>query len=193
MALDSTQYRDAMLALLPQGAAWPKHPNSDMGKLFQALSYECERIEKRAESLHRERSPFTTIEMLPEWLADWGLPDNCMGDSLSTAQLRDMLIAKVTTLGCQSKQFFTDFASQNGYDVSPITEYTQADQGTASGFNGDDWNFIWQVTGPTGTVKKAQCGSAQCGDPFVQSGDSLLDCLLQNRVHTHRKLLIKVS
>lgn len=191
MALAAEQYRDAMLALLPNGPAWPSHPDTDLGKLFLALGREFGRIEKRAEEMLAEFTPWGASEMLSEWLSDWDVPGKDINETLTATQLKQLLIAKVTTPGTQSRDYFIKYAAAFGYDITPITEYTSTQRGTEIGFTNEAWNFIWQIVGPPTPVARATFGVTKFGEPFQAWGNTELEKLLKPRVHTHRKLLIR--
>lgn len=186
MAVD-TEYRDAMLHLLPRGKAWPRHPDSDMAKFLLALSKELVRVEQRVQQLMRERNPATTVEMLNEWLNDWDVPGPNVAGDIGTSRLRDLLIAKIQSIGWQSRQYFLDLASSLGFTVT-IEEYTEADPGPI-GYTGDEWNFIWKITAPATDITPARFGTSRYGDLYQEWGDDVLENFLRDHVHTHRVLL----
>lgn len=183
----ATEYRDAMLALLPRGKAWPRHPNSDLAVLFLAFAKELVRVEQRVQQLLRERNPATTSEMLPEWLIDWDVPGPYVPGDLGASRLRDLLVAKITASGWQSRQYFLDLASSLGFEIS-IEEYTEADPGP-TGYTGDEWNFVWKITAPATEVTPARYGTARYGDLYQEWGDDVLENFLRSHAHTHRVLL----
>lgn len=186
MAVEA-DYRDAMLSLLPRGKAWPRHPESDFGLLFFALAKELVRIERRVYELLKERNPALTSEMLPEWLHDWNLPGPNITGDLSDTELRNLLVAKITSAGWQSRQYFMDLASTLGFEIS-IEEFTEADPGE-SGYTGDEWNFVWRIIAPATDITPARYGVARYGDLYQDWGDDVLENFLREHVHTHRVLL----
>ena len=74
-----SDYTEAFLALLPQGQAWPKHAPDSI--LVQGVTGLCDFwgfVDGRAaDLLERESDPRLTIELLPDWERNWGLPDPC--------------------------------------------------------------------------------------------------------------------
>ncbi len=183
----AADYRDAMLALLPRGKAWPTHHESHFGLLFLALSHELVRVEQRVQQLLLERNPATTSEMLPEWLEDWGVPEPMVTGDLGASRLRDLLVAKITAPGWQSRQYFIDLAATLGFEIT-ITEYTEADPGP-TGYAGNEWNFVWKITAPATDVTPARYGTARYGDLYQEWGNDVLENFLRSHAHKHRVLL----
>jgi uncharacterized protein YmfQ (DUF2313 family) len=119
-----SDYRDAFLELLPQGQAWPKH--SLESTLWQSCDGLCNYwgyVDGRAaDLLERESDPRQTVELLPDWERNWGLPDPCYTAPQSIDERQKALVARMTLYGSQSRQFYIDFVKFLGYDIT-ITEY----------------------------------------------------------------------
>src|SRR6516162_2792503 len=119
-----SEYRDAFLELLPQGQAWPKHSlDSVLWKACDGLNNYWGWVDGRAaDLLEQESDPRTTVELLPDWERNWGLPDPCFAEPLSVHDRQVALVQRMTIEGGQSRQFFVDVAAQLGYTIT-ITEY----------------------------------------------------------------------
>ena len=119
-------YRDAFLTLLPQGQAWPKHAmDSVLWQTCDGLNQYWGYVDSRAaDLLERESDPRTTIELLPDWERNWGLPDPCFKSTPSVSDRQRMLVFKMTLLGGQSRDFFITNVALDmlGYTVT-ISEY----------------------------------------------------------------------
>jgi uncharacterized protein YmfQ (DUF2313 family) len=116
-------YAEAMQALLPQGQAWPRHDDSALMKVVRGLTAIWGNFEVRASMLLEvESDPRTTIELLPDWERNWGLPDPCYNAPLSGGERQTALVQRMTIEGGQSRQFFIDAAAYIGYTIS-ISEY----------------------------------------------------------------------
>jgi uncharacterized protein YmfQ (DUF2313 family) len=117
-------YREAFLALLPQGQAWPKRALDSV--LFQAVdgltNYWGFVDGRAADLLERESDPRATVELLPDWERNFGLPDPCYTTPQTVAARQAALVQRMTLLGSQSRQWFIDAAAQLGYGIT-ITEY----------------------------------------------------------------------
>jgi uncharacterized protein YmfQ (DUF2313 family) len=119
-----SDYRDAFLELLPQGQAWPKHSMDSV--LWQACDGLCEYwgyVDGRAaDLLEIESDPRTTVELLPDWERNFGLPDPCYTAPQTVAARQQALVARMALYGSQSRQWYIDFAKFLGYDII-ISEY----------------------------------------------------------------------
>ena len=69
-----------------------------------------------------ESDPRSTVELLPDWERNWGLPDPCYEEPQSIAERQLALVMRMTMEGGQSRQFFIDVAAMIGYTIT-ITEY----------------------------------------------------------------------
>ena len=117
-------YTEAFLSLLPQGQAWPKHaPGSVLCKTSAGLCDYWGFVDGRAaDLLERESDPRLTIELLPDWERNWGLPDPCYTAPLTIAERQFALVQRMTIQGAQSREFFIEVAASIGYHIT-ISEY----------------------------------------------------------------------
>ena len=65
----------------------------------------------------RESDPRATIELLPDWERNWGLPDPCYTAPQTIGQRQLALVMRMTMQGAQSRAFFINVAAQIGYPV----------------------------------------------------------------------------
>ncbi len=73
---------------------------SVLNDLIDALVVEHSRLSNRIEDIFDEMDPRTTVEMLPDWERNWGLPDPCASPPLTTVPERQAaLTARVTGRG----------------------------------------------------------------------------------------------
>jgi len=119
-----SDYRNAFLELLPQGEAWPKHTiDSVLWKACDGLNKYWGFVDGRAaDLLEIESDPRTTVELLPDWERNFGLPDPCYTAPQTVAQRQIALVARMTLWGSQSRQWYIDFAAFLGYNIT-ISEY----------------------------------------------------------------------
>ena len=117
-------YREAFLELLPQGQAWPKRAlDSVLFQTVDGLTNYWGFVDGRAaDLLERESDPRATVELLPDWERNFGLPDPCYTTPQTVAARQVALVQRMTLLGGQSRQWFIDAAAQLGYSIT-ITEY----------------------------------------------------------------------
>lgn len=116
-------YKQAFLALLPQGQAWPRHPESLLYKVVAGLCEYWGFVDSRAaDLLEIESDPRKTVELLPDWERNWGLPDPCYEAPQTIGQRQLALVMRMTMQGAASREFFIAVAAQIGYTIT-ITEY----------------------------------------------------------------------
>jgi len=192
MGMTADQYLSQLQALLPSGAAWPRHPDSDQTKLLRALAEELARIDRRAEVLLDEADPQTTTELLPDWEAAHGLPDPCTGPLDTLQQRRAAVLAKLTSQGGQSLPFYIQLAKALGYTVT-ITEFhgvLYAGRGAA----GDpvasaDNPHLWRINAPAETAQPFCAGSGTAGEALSSWGKELLECAITRLKPAHTTVL----
>lgn len=116
-------YGSAFLELLPQGQAWPKRPGTILDLACRGLAEYWGFVDSRAaDLLERESDPRYTMELLPDWERNWGLPDLCYTAPLTFGERQLALRMRMTMEGSQSREFFIRVAAQIGYTIT-ITEY----------------------------------------------------------------------
>jgi uncharacterized protein YmfQ (DUF2313 family) len=120
---DGEDYAHAMQALLPQGQAWPRNEESALMKVVRGLTRIWGDFEIRASKLlEMESDPRNTVELLPDWERNWGLPDPCYDEPQSIAERQLALVMRMTMQGAQSREFFIQVAAMIGYTIT-ISEY----------------------------------------------------------------------
>jgi uncharacterized protein YmfQ (DUF2313 family) len=124
MRRSGDDYVDALAALLPVGPAWPREYDSTLMKLVGGFSQIWgDPVDARAaDLLEIESDPRQTIELLPDWEYNYGLPDPCYTAPQTIGQRQLALVMRMTMLGSQSREFFIEVAAEIGYTIT-ITEY----------------------------------------------------------------------
>ena len=207
-------YAQAMLQLLPQGQAWPRFPDATEVLTIYGLAQYWGFVDSRAaDVLEIESDPRLTIELLPDWERNWGLPDPCLTDPPTDLNSRHAaLVAKMTLYGDQSREFFINLAAQLGYTIT-ITEYSPymcgvSQVGDTRGLDPDsnpgDWRwmlgppelrFYWTVHVGSLSLIYFRCGSSQCGvDRLLEIGvASDLECVLDRYAPAHTQIVYDYS
>ena len=116
---DGPDYAEGMLALLPQGIAWPRDDrDSILVKTVKGLANYWGFVDSRAaDLLEIESDPRKTLELLPDWERAWGLPDPCFASPQTVEERRRILILWMTWMGGQSRKYFTDLMAWLGYTI----------------------------------------------------------------------------
>ncbi len=186
----ASDYQQLLFALLPQGAVWPRDPDSTLGQTLAALAEEMARVDARALDLLDEADPRTTYELLPDWEQTCGLPDACAGLGASLQERRAAVVARVTHRGGQSPAYFQDLAASLGY-AATVSEHRPFRAGL--GRSGDpvygaDWVFAWRVTTSQAAPRVLfRAGQSAAGERLASWGLEPLECAVRAAApaHTH--------
>ncbi len=209
-------YAEALAGLLPHGQAWPRWPESVLMRTVRGLAQFFGFVDARAaDLLERESDPRLTLELLPDWERNWGLPDPCFKQAQTIDQRHALLILKMTLLGAQSREFFIAMAAWLGYTIT-ISEFAPFMAGVSQA--GDtrgmvNWNdtpgqhpdipdfrwyigppemrFYWVVHIINAPLTWFRSGAGQAGvDPHLRIGYAYdLECLL-NRWKPAQTLIV---
>lgn len=142
-------YRSQILALMPRGRAWPHHVGSVLARYVDALAARFADIDARAVALLDELLASRTVDLLPEWEADVGLPDDC-SELASTLQARRASVVLVLTgQPDMSPESFREIGRRFGADLN----VHQLDQARADAIPGLDttngrWRYVWWIEIP---------------------------------------------
>jgi len=206
---NGSDYAEALLRLLPWGQAWPRHEDSTLVKTIRGLASYWGFVDGRAaDLLEIETDPRLTMEMLPDWERNWGLPDPCFPESTTIEQRRAMLMLKMTLLGGQSRAFFTGIMKWLGYDVV-IKEFSPFMAGISRA--GDtrpspEQNFRWYIGPPemrfywtifpaTVSLVWFRAGQGEAGvDHHLEIGlTETINCLLERWKPAHTDIVMDTS
>ncbi|VIO80121.1 YmfQ family protein [Bradyrhizobium ivorense] len=202
-------YADALAGLLPYGQAWPRGDDSVLMRAVRGLAGIFGFVDARAaDLLERESDPYTTIEMMPEWERAFGLPDRCLAEPLSMDARRAALIARITMMGAQSREFFIALAAAIGYTIfitefrpfmvglDRVGEHRDFDTGEPTYFFGPPENrFYWIVHVAGARLTWFRVTSGQVGiDPHLRIGLATdLECLLRRYKPAHTEIIFDYS
>jgi uncharacterized protein YmfQ (DUF2313 family) len=207
-------YAEALAALLPTGPAWPREGDSVLMALTGGLAqiWGAPVDARAADLLERESDPRKTIELLPDWERNWGLPNPCYKAPTGIGERQAALVYKMTTLGGQSREFMIEAAAYIGYEIS-ITEYRPFMVGidrvgdnrtiNADGSYSDypyilgppENRFYWSVHVDTAKLIWFRVTAGQCGiDPHLRIGlADDLECLLNQIKPAHTEIIFDYS
>jgi len=208
-------YCSAFLSLLPQGPAWPRTPGSTLERACCGLSLYWGEVDRRAaDLLEQESDPRRTLELLPDWERNWGLPEECYEEPQTIADRQIALKNKITMLGAQSRQYFIGLAASIGYTIT-ISEYAPFMVGVSNVgdtrplpldpdpmvgeyrwyIGGPEMRFYWTVHVGAARLSWFRAASGQTGvDPHLRIGlADDLECLLNKYKPAHTKIVFNYS
>ncbi|WP_374631823.1 YmfQ family protein [Ferrovibrio sp.] len=188
-------YRAQLLALLPQGLAWPREPDTNLYLTLEAYAVLLSALQNRLCDLREEADPRTTSEGLVEWETDYGLPDPCAGDVQTTVGRRARLLAAVYARGGADAVYFEQLAARLGHEIT-ITEYKPFRVGQSR--VGDPlWDakagFVWRVDAPSTTIERFKVGKSRIGDALGYWSNAPLECAIRHRRPRHTAVVFRYS
>lgn len=184
----AAEYREQLKALLPPGQAFPRDPGTTLHDLLDGMSLELARVDDRASALPQEVNPNTTLELLPDWERVAGLPDKCSGALEETLQgRRNALLAKLTSTGGQSADYFIQLAASLGYAVTiEVFRPFRAGRSAAGDvLSNGDWAFAWRIHAPDVTVIPFRAGLSVAGERLRVWGSDTLECKIRQLAPAH--------
>jgi uncharacterized protein YmfQ (DUF2313 family) len=174
--------------LLPRGRVWQRGWGARQAEALLTLMPTWVRLHGRANTLIGDAFPCSTFELLPEWEASLGLPDECIG-ALDTIQQRQAAVcSKFTARGGQSEQYFIDLAAAAGYEIEAILDFAPfrvSIDSVGEPLNGEEWAYAWVVIAPPTTVTYFRTGASTAGEPLAAWGDKTLICLIERYAPAH--------
>ena len=198
MSYTASDYLQALLNYLPHGKLWDdlRVPGSGLYELLDACAQTFARFDNRCDDLRLELDPRYTIQLLNDWEAFAGLPDECAVGLATTLQTRHFdLVSKLTQPGGQTPAFYISLATAMGYTIQIINYkpfvcgFSQCgiDQLMDYGHQVRDYWSI-KIFGPR--VTYFHCGESECGiDPITKIDLAEdLECRIRHIARAHKIL-----
>lgn len=144
------QYAQAFKQLMPLGMLFDLEESSNFYKLIIAICANYELFDEYCDNFINEIYPNTTLELLPEWEREYGLPDSCSIPDSTIEQRRKLLLAKYNALGGQTPAYYIALAAYLGYAITIIefadfAPFRTNINRTNDVLYGESWQWVWQV------------------------------------------------
>lgn len=173
-------YIQQLLALRPYGPAWP-----ETDALLESAAVEFAADHNRAADLIEQADPRTTTDLFTDWERVAGLPDTCITDEQTLAQRRATLLARLTTIGGQSAQYFIGLAAQLGYTIT-INDFDLYDvtDDVSALIVSEPWQYAFQVNATLNTVFVFAVNDS-VDDPLAAWSNVALECTINRYKPAH--------
>lgn len=183
-------FHGALQNLMPRGRAWNKDPGSVQDRTLACFAPAFQRSAADALALIADAFPATALDLIPEWQLSLGLPDPCAGASPTHIQQRQQIVARLTDSGGQSAAYFINLAKQLGYVITITNDapFRCGQSYCGQHLGNQDWFFLWTVHAPEFTNEPFLAGQSTAGDPLGSTGNTVLQCELQERQPAHTVL-----
>ena len=205
-------YVSPISQLYPRGPAWPTwDQTSVLMKWIGGTAQIWGDVDGYADTfLVVESDPRSTMQMLPDWEAAFGLPDDCLNEPLSIGDRQKALVQRITMEGGQSRQFFLNLAAQVGQEIE-IIEHSPftcglSQVGDTSGLTESGWprwelgdphmRFYWTIAPAIPRLTWFRCGgTSELGkDPFLTIGQYTdTECLFGRLKPAHTSLAFDLT
>lgn len=189
VARPAEAYAAQLTSLLPRGALWERGADPTLDKLLLWMGREFARIDQRIADLLREADPRETVEMLPDWEAEVGLPDPCSGPASTLQGRRAEVLQRLQMQGGASRAYFIALAAALGYEGATVTEYAPftARSRCTEPVTAPDWWWTWRLNIAAEFTIRRFTARSSCNEPIRAWGDDALECVVRRLkpAHTH--------
>lgn len=208
MATCIEKYRSALAKLFPRGKAW-ESVRRDETSILAALAVELCRIDERGKDLLEEIDPRTSTELLEDWEALLGIPDECTMSLTDINERRAQAGQKLAAQGGMTKEFYEAVAKRLGFNAI-VTDYKSFRVGSSrvgdrlsNPFDPDKdvfrvgrnrvgeslktfgWRYTFEVNVEATSVEPFRVGENRVGDPLVAFENPVLECTIAKLKPAH--------
>jgi uncharacterized protein YmfQ (DUF2313 family) len=185
MAHTKEEYRAMLFRLCPPGQAWPRDPDSHLGRQLGAWAEGLAAVDVRAHDLMREADPSRALELLADYEKDYGIPDECRALTATLAERREAVLSKARYKGGQSPAHLVSLAKAMGHPIT-IEEFeaftTESDCDDL--LYGDDWAFVFRCNAPAVAVRYFDTEST-VDESIASWGNERLECVIRKAKPSH--------
>lgn len=181
-------YATQLAQLLPPGAAWTHEDGTVLAALLAALAQEPARVDAMAHELLAELDPHQTLQLLPQWEAMCGLPDQCSQVGETIAERRAAVLAKLSAQGGQTPEHFAELATLLAGAVCTVREYRPFRAGMSCAgdpLSNGPWAHTFAVEAPATSVRPFLAGQGCAGEPLRRWGNERLECTIRRLAPAH--------
>lgn len=173
--------------LLPRGRVWHRGWGWLQAEALLTLMPAWVRLHGRLNDLIAEIFPCSTVELLPEWEATLGLPDECIGELDTVQQRQDAVCAKFRARGGQSVDYFIALAASAGYTITieQFAPFRASINCAGDPLYSEAWTYVWQINAEVTTIVYFSADVSHAGEPLASWGNDILQCLIERYAPAH--------
>lgn len=150
--LTAEDFLAAVQACIPKGLAWPRDREAVMTAFLAAMADLFGYAHGRTSDLSEfESFPASATQLLPDWEAAYGLPDECGPVPNLIEARRAALVSRITQRTSPTPATFKAMAEAYGagvdVEVVEFHPYT-CESPCEDPVFGEEWRFVWEVRGP---------------------------------------------
>jgi uncharacterized protein YmfQ (DUF2313 family) len=180
-------YEAAVKGLFPKGKAFSFKKGKGLTSIVKAMALSFWRVDNRAYELVKEMNPLHALELLPEWEAALGLPDDCSpSENITVQERRFQVVSKLSIEGGHSRAFYIHLIKQLGFEIEiaehrPFTCESYCDDDLT---NSKDWLFTWDVILREAVIYYFNCESS-CDESLRVFRNDLVQCFINKMKPSH--------
>jgi uncharacterized protein YmfQ (DUF2313 family) len=184
--LGEAEFRAALQALLPRGAAWPRHEDAVLTRFLGAIAARQAAFHARVGDLsERESYPPLAAEMLEDWERALGLPDPCSAPLTLLEQRRAAVVARLVERLSPTPAAIEAIAAAFGVRTS-VVEFRPHDceMDCEQPITDEAWAHAFQVWGSGRVVTEATCED-HCEQPLRAWSELPYECAVRRLSPAH--------
>lgn len=187
-------YAELLHKLQPLGVLWPDRREGTLAAVYEALGQQLSQIDGRVVDLFVELDPTRSFELLADWESDLGLPESCRTLAGPVSERRAVVLAKLRAEEAyNSRDWLVSLAAELGFTVT-LTEFDPQPFVAGSSAAGDPVEGGWhrqmfRVNAPLETLRFFRAGTGRAGDPLVDFGNDLLECVIRAAKPAHVQVI----
>jgi uncharacterized protein YmfQ (DUF2313 family) len=189
-----TDYLQQFLRLLPPGRIWRRGWGAVQSLHLLTLMPTWVRLGARAANLLIDAFPCSTTELLPEWEATLGLPNECTGE-LGTLQERTAAVcAAFAAQGGSSAQGLRDLAALMGTSIGieTFSPFRVSHNAVGDPLYDESWAYTAYIhVNANPTIVYFTVSQSAVGEPLVSYGNALFECALAALVPAHVTIVFR--
>ena len=198
MGLYEKDYEHLVNTLLPRGLIWNRKKGGVLDSILFSLSSEAARVDARARALVDESDPRTSVEELQRWFDDHGIPSECVAAIAdpSLEQMRQELIAKITSNSGLTAKYFESLAGVLGYSAKVTTfEEHSVEHDVETSLTDEKWLSVFTlgITIDSSSGLDELTTEWDVEQPLSRWGNSLLECLIRALAPAHVEVIFMYS
>ena len=183
-------HKDLLAALLPPVSYDPNAEGVDLSLTVEGA--ELDRVQAASAAVLGALRPWQWQQYLPDWERVYGLPGACSkGDQLLQERIAQLAVAFLERGGI-SHAWLKRYAALAGYDIT-IDEFSPFKAGLSCAgdpLTNDDWSYAFRVNAPSDAPRVFKAGQSVAGEALRTWGDSILECIINQRKPAHAVALV---
>lgn len=199
------KYRELLTDLLPSGRLWDVINQPTLSDLLESIAVELARVDGRVADALFEADPRQATELLEDWERLVGLPDECTPEDVTTAERRNQVVQKLTSVGGISGAYYEFLTAQLGFPsvvTKPLPfQVGRATVGDALTNDFDipftvgmtvgtqlhqwGWLFYFNVEVPIAAATTFRVGYSTVGEALRTFSNPLIECTIRKLKPAH--------